>query len=133
VHCTLISADDTAQAAALWVMLGRPFAAMCRHRLPIRTAVPASTRASNLGGCPTSGRHDKATVGPVTVTGQQAVDGDVFIQRFPMNTARAEFELVPLFRLSSQEAGEPRERDGHSPAIVQIDPHVVVVESHRFS
>ena len=67
------------------------------------------------------------------MTGQQAVDGDVFVQRFPMNTARAEFELIPLFGGGSQKAGEPRERDGDSPAIVQIDPHAVVVESHCFS
>ncbi len=67
------------------------------------------------------------------MTGQQAIDGDVFVECFPMNTARAQFELVPLFRRSSQEAGEPRERDGHSPAIVQIDPHAVVVESNCFS
>ena len=61
-------------------------------------------------------------MGPVTVTGQQAIDGDVFVQRFPMNTARAKLELVPLFGRSSQEAGEPRQRDGRSPTIVQIDP-----------
>jgi len=67
------------------------------------------------------------------MTGQQAVDGDVFVERFPMNTARAEFELVPLLGRSSQEPRKPRERDGHASAIVQVDPHAVVVESHRFS
>ncbi len=81
--------------------------------MSIRPVVPASTRASNLSGCPASGWDDIATVGPVTVTGQQAVNGDVFVQRFPKNTARAELELVPLFGRSSQQAREPRERDGH--------------------
>jgi len=67
------------------------------------------------------------------MAGQQAGDGDVFVQRFPMYAARAQLELIPLFGRSSQEAREPRERDGHSPAIVQINPHAVVVEAHRFS
>jgi len=50
-----------------------------------------------------------------------------------MNTVRAELELVPPFGRSSQEAWEPRERDGTAPAIVRIEPHAVVVESNCFS
>jgi len=107
------------------------------HHLPFASD---ETGRSNLSAClafgrrsPTSGRHDKAAMSPITMAGQQAVDGNVLLQRFPVNAARTQLKLRALFLGGTQQAREPGQRDRHAPAVVQIDPHAVVVEAHRIS
>ena len=50
-------------------------------------------------------------MGPITMAGQQTVDGDVLVQRFPVDAARAQFELRALFSAGGQQARKPGQRD----------------------
>ncbi len=64
----------------------------------------------------------------VTAPGEQAGNGNVFVDCFPMKADTAHFDLFPLRRCRSQQPGKPCERDAERPPIGQLDPHGVVVE-----
>ncbi len=52
--------------------------------------------------CPDSSRRSESAVRQITMAGQKSIDRDVFVQRFPVNATRADFELSELFGRSGQ-------------------------------
>jgi len=74
------------------------------------------------------GWRSGAAVGEVSTAGQQAVDGDVFVQLIPVDAARAEGEACALLRRGCQQAGKPGQGHDKHPPIGEVDPHAVAVE-----
>ena len=68
--------------------------------------------------------------GLVALSSQQARDGDVLVQRFPMQAAAADADLLALFGGGVQEPGEPCQRYADNSTVAEIDPHAIWIEVH---
>jgi len=55
-----------------------------------------------------SGGDSSLADGLVAVTGQQSIDGNILVQRLPMNTAAADAQLRSLLIIGVQKPGKPR-------------------------
>ena len=65
----------------------------------------------------------------VGLAGEEAGDGDVFVEGFPVESAAADAELFALLRRGAEEAGKPCERDAEGSSVAEVDPHAVGVEA----
>ena len=99
--------------------IGPAVSASSRHRLPLRPAMDAGPERHPFARRPSpSNRRHESAVGQITITRQQSIDRDVFVQRFPVNTAWAELEMGALRRRGSQQSREPSQRYSHDSAVV---------------
>src|ERR1700722_7128894 len=67
--------------------------------------------------------------GLVGLAGEEAGDGDVFVEGFPVESAAADADLLALLRGGAEEAGKPCERDTEGSSVAEVDPHAVGVEA----
>src|SRR3546814_6326529 len=82
--------------------------------------------AAHLGG--PGARPD-----PVAAAGEQPLDGNILVQFLPMQTARADRDLVALGGRRMQQPGKPRQRNAAPETVGQIEGHAVLVEPDRLS
>jgi len=69
-------------------------------------------------------------VGLVAESGEEADDGDVFIERFPVEAAAVEADLLASFRGGVQQAREPCQRYSQDATVAQVYPEAVFVEAN---
>ena len=67
--------------------------------------------------------------GKVALAGEQADDGDVFVEGFPVDAGAREEESGALGGGGVEQAWEPGEGNAEGAAIVEIDPEAVIVEA----
>jgi hypothetical protein len=66
-------------------------------------------------------------VGVVAAAGEEAGDGDVLVERLPMQAEGADLHRPALLRRGVEEAREPGERHAEDAAIGEVDPPREVV------
>jgi hypothetical protein len=59
----------------------------------------------------------------IAATGEQAGDGNVLVERFPVQSDAAQLKLFALGGRRAQQSGEPGERHAERPPVGQFDPH----------
>ena len=69
-----------------------------------------------------SGRHDNAAVGPVTMAGQQAVDGDVLVQPYPVDATPSQPENSASWQPFTVARGRKNAGRGRSTRAGQAPP-----------
>ena len=69
-----------------------------------------------------SGRHDNAAVGPVTMAGQQAVDGDVLVQPYPVDATPSQPEISASWQPFTVARGRENAGRGRSTRAGQAPP-----------
>src|SRR5258708_38362198 len=67
----------------------------------------------------------------VASAGEEAGDGNVFVEVFPVQAKAGEFDLLALLLCCVEEARIPCERHTDGAAVGQIDPHRVFVKTDR--
>lgn len=77
-----------------------------------------------------SGGKGPLALGQVALASQKTGDGDVLVERLPMQATAADAELFALFRAGLEEAWKPGQRHGDDSAVAEIDPHAVLIEMH---
>lgn len=60
---------------------------------------------------------------------EEAGDGDVFVECFPVESAAADAELFALLRRGVEEAGKPGEGNAEDSSVAEVYPHAVGVEA----
>ena len=68
----------------------------------------------------------------IAAASQKACYRHILIQCFPVQPATAQFDRFSLHRSCVQKPREPRERDSDSAAVIERDPHAILVEAHGF-
>ena len=68
----------------------------------------------------------------IAAASQKACYRHILIQCFPVQPATAQFDRFSLHRSCVQKPREPRERDADSAAVIERDPHAILVEAHGF-
>ena len=68
----------------------------------------------------------------VRLPGQQARNGNVFIQRIPVQATFAQLYLGALLGRGFEQTRKPGQGCGDGATIRKADPHGVVIESNRF-
>ena len=66
----------------------------------------------------------------VASSGQQACDGNILVDGFPVQTDAADFDLLTFGRLRAQQARELGKRYAQRPPVGQFDPHGVLVKAN---
>jgi hypothetical protein len=66
--------------------------------------------------------------GLVAQTGEQAFDGDVFVQDFPVEVTAADASLFALFGGGVEQTRKPGEWNADYAAVAEVDPHAVGVK-----
>ncbi|MET4068608.1 hypothetical protein ABID58_003406 [Bradyrhizobium sp. S3.2.6] len=66
----------------------------------------------------------------VAASCEEAGNGDILVQRLPVQSNPAEFDLLAFGRRCMQQARKPRERNTQCPTIGQFDPHGGVIEAY---
>lgn len=91
--------------------------------LPVAVVVADTLLPGTLrrGARPRPSRGGAADLGLVASPRQQAGDGDIFVQRFPVDAFAAadQFSLLPLFGRAEQKAGEPGQGDRQFAAVIE--------------
>ena len=59
---------------------------------------------------------------------EKAIHGNVLIQRFPVEPARADAKLLKLRGRGAEQAWEPCERNSDHATVAESDPHAIRVE-----
>lgn len=65
----------------------------------------------------------------ITATRDQAGDGNVLVDVFPVQARAADLDLCALLRRGVEEARKPRQRHTPRAAVRQVDPHRMLVEA----
>src|SRR5436305_521613 len=74
-------------------------------------------------------RSDRTRPRHIAAAGEEAGDRDVLVELLPMDAVGAEEEGFAVLGGAVEQAGEPDQRDPKGAAVLQIDPHLGVVEA----
>jgi len=69
--------------------------------------------------------------GHIAAPGQEAGNGYIFVDLFPVQARAAEFDLLTLPGRCMQQARKPGERDTERTPVFQIDPETILVKPDR--
>jgi len=68
----------------------------------------------------------------IALAGQQSFNRYIFVNRIPVHSATAELEVLTLRRGGVEQSRKPCERDAQRPAVLNFDPHTILVEAQCF-
>ena len=66
----------------------------------------------------------------VSISGQQARNGDVFVEGFSMQAYTAQLDVGTFPGRRTQQPRKPRERNTNRPSVSEFNPHRVFVKSY---
>src|SRR4051812_26089389 len=95
------------------------------------TAMTGRGERSGEGAKPRSSRRRVGAPRHVAAAGEEARDGDIFVEVFPVQPEMADLDPLAVGRTRVEQAREPGERHAYRAPVRELDPHRRIIKPNR--